>query len=217
MERPFDNFIWDWNGTLLDDLDQVLEAVAVPLKRFGLEMPSLQQYRSVFGFPVKDYYKRLGLPVDDETFESISRDFLASLESTLDQTRLFEGAKEFLMETRNLGARHYILSACPQGLLNLSIDRFELRSLFSGIYGLDHHRADSKLERGLELIRQEQLDPQRTMLVGDTLHDFEVSQALGVEVTIVASGHQDFDRLSHLPCRVLNRSFFCDRPNFFFS
>jgi phosphoglycolate phosphatase len=110
------------------------------------------------------------------------------------------------------GVSQFILSALPQVYLDAAIERYELEDVFAGIYGLSHGKADCKLERGRDLLRVHGIDCTSCILVGDTAHDFEVAQDLGVDILLVADGHQSFERLSRLTNRVLP-SRYAERQN----
>ena len=57
---------WDWNGTLLDDVDVCIEAMNRLLERRGMDLISIERYRDIFDFPVKNYYEKLGFDFDNE-------------------------------------------------------------------------------------------------------------------------------------------------------
>jgi len=62
---PFHIF-WDWNGTLLDDTQASVNALNVLLARRGLPPVSLEDYRATFAFPVRPYYAKVGIRLEDE-------------------------------------------------------------------------------------------------------------------------------------------------------
>jgi phosphoglycolate phosphatase len=66
----------------------------------------------------------------------------------------------------------------------------------------DFHAA-GKLERGKELLVQSRMPKETTLLIGDTDHDLEVGKALGIEVLLLADGHQSFSRLNAKHDRIL--------------
>ena len=53
--------LWDWNGTLLDDVALCVDALNRLLRIYHYpQQYSLAQYREIFGFPIEDYYIRAG-------------------------------------------------------------------------------------------------------------------------------------------------------------
>ena len=60
LQHHYRTIIWDWNGTLLDDVDISIAATNMLLEERGLPLLDKKRYQEVFDFPVKDYYARIG-------------------------------------------------------------------------------------------------------------------------------------------------------------
>lgn len=74
--KTYEHIIWDWNGTLLNDLDLTLKAIQTQIKKFNLVMPSKEEHKEHFGFPIEDYYKRLGFDFSKVSFKEIADEFV---------------------------------------------------------------------------------------------------------------------------------------------
>ena len=72
----YKHIIWDWNGTLLNDAWLCVEVMNLLLKRRDLKEIDLNIYQSVFGFPIIDYYRRLGFTFEKESFEIPGTEFI---------------------------------------------------------------------------------------------------------------------------------------------
>ena len=66
--KNYKHIIWDWNGTLLNDLWLCLESVNAALARRGLAPLSEKRYQEEFDFPVIDFYRKIGFKFDDASF-----------------------------------------------------------------------------------------------------------------------------------------------------
>ena len=66
---------------------------------------------------------------------------------------------------------------------------------FEGTFGIEDHYAASKIERGRQLLNEFEIDKHTTWMIGDTLHDFEVAEELGIRCILIADGHQSVERL----------------------
>jgi len=75
------------------------------------------------------------------------------------------------------------------------VGRAGLDGCFSALLGLGDIYAHSKVELGLDFLRRRGCDPQRALMVGDTVHDWEVAQAMGVRCVLCAAGHQPAEKL----------------------
>ena len=192
----YQHILWDWNGTLLDDLDLCLETINAMLSRRGLAPLSRQAYRKVFTFPVQDYYREIGFDFEKESFETISTEFILAYEAGRGRCNLMPGAEKTLADLSALGLSQSVISASKQTYLRQAVGSFGLESHFTSVNGLNNHHAASKVELGLAFIAAQKHDPGEYLLVGDTLHDAEVAAAMGVDCCLVPNGHQDRARLA---------------------
>ncbi len=96
-----------------------------------------------------------------------------------------------------------ILSAAAQWHLDDWVKKFDIHHYFDHIFGIGDHNASSKLDRGKELIELADVCPSQTILVGDTDHDLDVGNELGIDVLLVANGRQSYERLSAIHPNVI--------------
>jgi phosphoglycolate phosphatase len=202
MSRQTENVIWDFNGTLVDDLDLVVRTVNTQLGKRGLPSLTEAEYRDVFGFPVKEYYRRIGVDFGKETMAELSADFFAEYGPALRKCSLHPGVERVLQGLWDHGVRQFVLSAMEEALLHEMLRHLGISRYFEAMYGLSHQEADSKISRGHELLRDHGIEPHTTLLIGDTLHDAEVAGALGVTPVLVAQGHQSLKKLKQAGCAV---------------
>jgi len=195
MQGSFDTVIWDFNGTLVDDLDLVVRSVNTQLAKRDLPTLSAEAYRDVFGFPVQDYYRRIGVTFENESMADLSADFFAEYALALKDCPLHDGAVGALGQLKSSGRRQFVLSAMEQGMLRSMIQHFGIQGFFEGVYGLAHQEGDSKILRGRELLTNFDIDPSVALMIGDTDHDAEVAEALGLSAVLVSRGHQSSERL----------------------
>jgi phosphoglycolate phosphatase len=193
--KGFDTIIWDWNGTLLNDIDICIESINCLLSDRKLPLLSREKYLDIFGFPVIDYYKRIGFDLQKEPFEIPARQYIEIYTSKIKACCLHNSAVQVLTFFKNKGFRQLILSASELNILEESVDHFNIRNFFETFMGLDNHFATSKTELGLQLFRNLDINPDKACFIGDTTHDFEVAAMLGCKCILVAEGHQSFSKL----------------------
>ncbi len=198
------HIIWDWNGTLLDDVELCLDIINGILTRRKLAELSLTTYRNIFTFPVREYYEKAGLDFTIYPFENLGREWMAEYESRKNECRLYEGAAEILELISKGGLGQSILSAYSQNTLEEIVGRFALDKYFSNMVGLDHIYATSKIENGRELIKKLGNGKGENLFIGDTVHDFEVAREIGADCLLIASGHQAREKLESCGVPVYN-------------
>lgn len=197
MKAQIDNIeaiIWDWNGTLLDDVNLSIKVMNEMLKKRNIKSITKDRYLEIFDFPVKNYYDKLGLDAEKE-WDQVAMEFINGYRDHITTVKLFPEAQEILQYFNKKGVKQFILSAMEHDSLLKLVDHFELTQYFSIIQGIEDHFAKGKLKQGRSLIEKIQTDPNKIVFIGDTLHDAEVADSLGVHSVLIARGHHSKQRL----------------------
>jgi phosphoglycolate phosphatase len=199
-----DTIVFDWNGTLLDDIDHCLSITNAMLEEFALQPLTRTRYRDIFSFPVQGYYRQLGFDFTQHPFPRLAAQWMqAYTEGVTSQADLFQQTEGLITSLKSSGYRLAILTAAIEADVHELLAHHGIDDAFDEVYGLDHCEASSKVERGKQLYSAMGLNPARTLMIGDTDHDFEVGRELGVPTLLIADGHQSYERLQQLACAVL--------------
>ena len=191
----YKHIIWDWNGTLLDDVDLSLEAINIVLARYNRPALQRKRYLKIFTFPVIEYYKTLGFDFNKTPFNMIGTEFIDEYTARMYQVDLQEGAEDFLKLVDDDSVTQSILSAAKQQMLETLIDHHGIKDYMIRVVGLDNHYAHSKLEAGQAWMAELPFQPSEVLYIGDTIHDVDVARELGVDIVLLALGHSDYGRL----------------------
>jgi phosphoglycolate phosphatase len=197
---PVRNIIWDWNGTLLDDVQACVDAINVLLDRRKLPGITRDQYIDIFDFPVRDYYLKLGFNLEMEDWHGLATEYHEVYAVASAETMLRPGAIRTLDRFKDAGISLSVLSACELTLLRQMMDQRGILSYFEHIYGLSDLYAHSKLSLGHDMLNSTGLSRAESLLVGDTTHDAEVAAALGMSCLLMTGGHQSAAKLNCCNC-----------------
>src|SRR6185295_5904332 len=91
-----DHVIWDWNGTLLNDVPHAIETINFLLEPRGLPLMSIERYREVFVFPIRRYYETLGFDLQAHSLADLCAQFGDRFMATLGECPLAPGSRELL-------------------------------------------------------------------------------------------------------------------------
>lgn len=194
-QKRYSHVIWDWNGTLVDDVWLCLEILNEILSAHGKPIVSRNQYISLFKHPVKEYYEDLGFDFSQISFDDIAAVYNEEYDKSKHRCRLHQGAESVLSMIRSSGIDQSILSAYQQHRLEESAKHFGVTEHFKTITGLDDCYAFSKLDSGRDLMCELGINPSETVLVGDTHHDYDVANELEIDCILIANGHNSTNRL----------------------
>lgn len=186
--------IWDWNGTLLNDIDACIKSMNVMLQRRNMKLLDEETYKKIFTFPVQEYYKSIGFDFLDEPFEQLSVEYIDLYKEYSLDVPLQQGVLNALSFFKSEGFQQVILSASEQITLEKQVNQHQLHFYFEELIGLNNIYAKSKLDNAVRYLKETAISPEDSLLIGDTYHDYEVARALGCDCVLVNNGHQDLSR-----------------------
>lgn len=191
----YTHVIWDFNGTVLCDMEAGIRATNEMLAARGLpQLSSLDAYREVFDFPVEDYYRRIGLDLEKEDFKTVLAPLWVSLYNMYSKTSpIYPGVREVVGALRARGVRQSILSASEREMMCAQLRERDAEDLFDEIWGTGSIHAYGKGALADAWRAAHQAD--RVLLLGDTTHDFEVAERIGADCILIANGHHSAARL----------------------
>lgn len=199
------HLIWDFNGTILNDVEHGLNCTNIMLAARSLAViPSVEAYREVFGFPIDEYYRRMGFDFEKEDYETVlAPEWVALYLAGEADCPSIEGAVDTIRAVKAMGIPQILLSATETDMLKAQLERLGLLGEFDEIIGLDNIHARSKKAQALAW--RERNPDAKPLFVGDTEHDAAVADAVGSDCVLFAGGHQSFRRLEACGKPVISR------------
>ena len=182
------NIIFDWSGTLVDDLPAVWEASNHVFQRAGVPELTLDQFRAEFSLPFKPFYDR---HVPHVTLEQLEEWFHARFREAQQSVVALPHAREFLVFCREQRVRTFLLSTVHP-------DHFAVQQANTG-FGEFLERpylgVRDKREKIHDLLAENDLAPQETVFIGDMQHDIETARHGGIGSCAVLTGYNSVEQL----------------------
>ena len=192
------HIIWDWNGTLLDDVWLCTDIINHLLEKYNLPTITIEKYKELFDFPVKGYYQKLGFDFKKVPFEKVGTEFIEIYNKRVRECKLQKDAEHVLKHYHSWEVPQSILSARKQEELESDLEFYGLTKYVTNIVGLKNHYASGKLENAKKLLKKIGEKPADILIIGDTTHDFEIAKKLRLKRIILDIGHQSSARLKKL-------------------
>jgi phosphoglycolate phosphatase-like HAD superfamily hydrolase/ADP-ribose pyrophosphatase YjhB (NUDIX family) len=186
--RVIRNIIFDWSGTLVDDLPAVLKASNFVLTQAGKPEMSLEKFRAEFQLPFTKFYDRHTPDVPMPQLESW---FHSSFSRAQDSVLELPHARDFLEFCRAKKLRTFLLST-------VHADYFKTQCTVTGFDAfLDKPYTDvwDKRKKIHDILAENNLKPDETLFIGDMEHDIETARHGGVHSCAVLTGYNTLEQL----------------------
>lgn len=179
--------IWDFNGTIMDDIALCMDSLNTMLRKRALPtIDSVAAYHAIFRFPIKEYYRLAGFDFEKEPFEDLAVEWVNLYTAGENDLKLSDGFMDAWQYIRDAGARQIILSASETEMLHRHLRLLGIQDKFDEILGTSDIYADGKVEMAK---RRLGTDCTEAVLIGDTPHDAQTARAIGVDCILYAGGH----------------------------
>ncbi len=201
-----DYIIWDWNGTLFDDVALCMESINYLLKKEGLPLlVDKDAYQRVFRFPIIRYYEAVGFDFTKRSFDELAQDYMAYYQPRSLSQVLYPDAIDVLETFQKQGYVQVLLSASKKNYLHAQVKQFPLEGYFKDIVALDDIHANSKAELARSYVESQRANMKSVTFIGDSVHDYEVSCYAGGACILIANGHEHKDKLIATGTRVVDQ------------
>ena len=197
--------IWDWNGTILDDLKLNLEVENTLLSRRGRKLiGSVEEYHEKFQFPIIKFYEELDFDLENEKFEDIAKEYVKEFDERFYELEVFDDAKGAIGDFKDRGIKQVILSQTEQKWLEKQVEHHNMTEFFAELLGARDIYVKGKVAMALRWIEDNGIDAKDVLMVGDTVHDFEVSESIGCDCVLISRGHHSKERLMTTAATVID-------------
>lgn len=197
--KGYTHIIWDFNGTVYDDVEGGIRSANRLLSAHGLRpIADVAEYRSLFGFPIIDYYRRLGFDFSKTSYDQLAVEWVDYYMEETRESTAYVGALDAIDCFALQGISQILLSATERGMLLEQLKSLDLDERFDEILGQDNIHAYGKGEIGLAW-RREHPDA-KVLFIGDTSHDAEVAEMMDADCILLSCGHQPKVVLERCKC-----------------
>ncbi len=182
------NIIFDWSGTLVDDLPAVWKATNYVLTQAQRAELSLEQFRSEFCLPFSIFYER---HVPHIAFPQLEAWFHGRLREVQNSVCELPHAREFLQFCRTHKMRTFLLSTVHR-------DHFEVQSVATGLgqyIDRPYLGVLDKRQKIHEILEENGLLARETLFIGDMQHDVETAKHGGIHSCAVLTGYNTLNQL----------------------
>jgi phosphoglycolate phosphatase len=185
----FRNLIFDWSGTLVDDMAPVIEATNIVLGKYGIAPYDREGFRRNFRLPYREFYEEM-LP--GVALEELESHFRPAFDGATSLVTVLPHAREKLEWAKARGLRMFVLTSMDANAFGRQLEEFGMKEFFEETYAgvLDKREVISKILETHNLLKDE------TAFVGDMTHDVETAKHGGISSIAVLTGYHHAEVLA---------------------
>lgn len=178
----FKNLIFDWSGTLVDDMGPVIEATNTVLQKYHIPPYDREGFRRTFRLPYRDFYSEIipGIPLSE-----LEAHFRPAFDNATSPVTVLPHAREKLQWATTRGLRLFVLTSMDPTAFARQLADLHMQHFFEHTYAgiLD------KRELIHHLIETHRLAKHETAFIGDMTHDIETARHGGISSIAVLTGY----------------------------
>ncbi len=190
----YEAIVFDLDGTLLDTLDDLRDAVNVALQKYGLPLRNKEEVRSFIGNGIYKLIERATGKVSEEVFNGVFAEFKRYYgEHCEDKTREYEGITSVLQELKNRGIKTAVVSNKADFAVKKLAKKYFDGLLFEAVGENEEGGIRKKPAPDSLLAVMERLGVRKdkTLYVGDSEVDIQTAANAGVDCLSVTWGFKD--------------------------
>ncbi len=187
--KKYSTLIWDFNGTLVDDVHAALAAVNDMLTKRNQPTIDLDRYQQEVDTPIINFYNNVFLP-GTLVFSDAVVEFNIGYDKYLPEKPLMDGAQEMLRFFSSRGKRQTVVSASNVQKVTRMLTSLGIINYFERVIARDDYMAGDKLHLAKQYFQEESIDPSDALVIGDCVADWQMAKALGADCVLITRGHQ---------------------------
>jgi phosphoglycolate phosphatase len=198
--------VFDWDGTLMDSISKIVETMQTSAKHLGLPVPDYDQAKNVIGISLLPALQQLFNIEDDKAAMQLFHTYKEHFKDHAQiSSPLFNGAIALLEELKQRG---YIL-AVATGKARLGLEHnwhhSNTKHFFSASRTADDAQSKPSPDMLQQILSELNLSAEQVLMVGDTIYDMAMAEAINMDRIGVSFGVHNADRLQkHNPLAVID-------------
>ncbi|MFZ4551786.1 MAG: HAD-IA family hydrolase [Aquabacterium sp.] len=204
--RAYDLIVFDWDGTLYDSTALITGCIQAACADLGLPVPPRSEAAYVIGMGLYEALAHVAPSLDPARVPELGQRYRHHYFQRQHELTLFDGTLALLdaLKARN----HWLAVATGKSRqgLNEALTHVELRGVFDGTRTADETASKPHPRMLLELMAEFGVDPERTLMIGDTTHDLQLALNAGAHSVAVSYGAHEPATFAEFPTQFVAHS-----------
>ncbi len=201
--KKYSTIIWDFNGTIIDDVNASLEAVNDMLALRGQPAIDLDRYYKEIDIPIWKFYESVFLPGTITPEEAIA-EYDSGYEKHLSPIPLMEGIVEVLNTFKEAGKHQIVVSASHVDKVKTRLDELGILAFFDEVLGHSDYNTGDKTYLATQYFINNNLNFSDAVVIGDSVFDYHMAAEVKCDCILTTRGHQSRREFSTTTARIID-------------
>jgi phosphoglycolate phosphatase len=188
MGKTFDLLVFDWDGTVMDSAGHIVDSIQAAARDLDIDVPREERARHIIGLGLVDALMHLFPSLPREDYPRLAQRYRYHYLAGDHKLALFAGAAQGIRAMHAAGFSLGVATGKTRQGLDRSLESSGLAVFFHASRCADEGLPKPHPDMLIHLMQALGVDPQRTLMIGDTTHDLEMARSAGVSALAVGYG-----------------------------
>jgi len=196
MPKRFELLVFDWDGTLMDSAGAIIASIQASCSDLGLPVPERERAAHVIGLGLKDALAYAVPELAPDDYGKLALRYRHHFLARDPDIEMFPGMREMLAELKQRG--HLLAVATGKSRVGLErvLEATQLKQYFDSSRCADETHSKPHPAMLQELMQELSVEPEATLMIGDTAHDLQMALSAGVPALAVSYGAHPRENLT---------------------
>ncbi len=196
MKNKFDLIVFDWDGTLINTIDWIVHCLQLAGEQHGFSKPESQAAKDVIGLDIQNAVQTLFPEANPDVQGKIINDYsTAYFSKQLSRADFFPGVHDMLMRLKASGYQVAVATGKTRNGLMKALEATQTENLFHITRCADETASKPNPLMLQEIMTHTGTTPDKTLMVGDSIHDMQMAKNASIASIGVTCGANDAESL----------------------
>jgi phosphoglycolate phosphatase len=203
MTRPrtFDLIVFDWDGTLFDSTALITRCIQAACADVGVPVPSDERASYVIGMGLVEALRHAAPDLPRERYAELGDRYRHHYFARQHEVVLFDGTIGLLQDLKVRNHWLGVATGKSRRGLDEALQTVQLKGVFDATRTADETASKPNPQMLLELMSEFGVEPERTLMIGDTTHDLQLAANAGTASIGVGYGAHAHESFAGFPTR----------------
>jgi phosphoglycolate phosphatase len=200
MSKRYDLIVFDWDGTLANSTQLIVDAICQASVDVDLPVPSQEAASGIIGLGLREALLELFGPITEPTIAALTARYAHYYHAREDDIPLFAGVADTVQHLHSKGIALGVATGKGRNGLNKALDRSGIKHYFHATRCVDECHSKPHPQMLWQLMEEVGASPENTLMIGDTSFDMQMAQNANVDRIGLSFGAHPLERLlPHAP------------------